>query len=167
MWFLSSAVPVFCADIPAPFEAEGLLGGPAPDFSLADIGGRMVSLSALRGRVVLLNFWGSWSPPSRDELPALDALYRRMRGRGLEVLAVSTDANPDLVRRFLSENPVSFPVLFDKGRALSRSSYKVFVVPTTFVIGRNGKVLKSHYGGRTWDSHELLKEIEEAVMSDQ
>ena len=162
-----SVFPAFGTDIPTPFEADRLVGRPAPDFSLKALDGRRVSLAALKGRVVLLNFWGTWSPPSRDELPRLEVLYRDLRTRGLEVLAVSTDTSLDHIRAFLRENPVSFPVVFDGGRTLSRGSYKVFVVPTTVVIGRNGAILRIYYGGRTWDSPEVLTEIEETVISEK
>jgi peroxiredoxin len=155
-----SVFPAFGTDIPTPFEADRLVGRPAPDFSLKALDGRRVSLSGLKGTLVLLHFWGAWSPPSKDELPRLEALYRLVKTRGLEVLAVSTDASPDRVEAFLREKPVSFPVVFDGGRTLSRGSYKVFVVPTTFVIGRNGAILRIYYGGQRWDSQVLLKEIE-------
>jgi peroxiredoxin len=160
MCLLSSALSALCADIPTPLEAEGLVGGLAPHFSLRDLDGRRVSLAELKGRVVLLNFWGIWSPSSRDELPRLEALYRLMSARGLEVLAVSTDTSPDRVEAFLRESPVSFPVVFEGGRTLSRVSYKVFVVPTTFVIGRSGVILRIYYGGQRWDSQEVRREIE-------
>jgi len=133
----------------------------APDFALSDLEGRAVRLSALRGKVVLVNLWTTWCPPCREEMPSMERLYRRLRGRGLELLAVSQD-DPDArskVEAFVSEVGVTFPVLLDPRREAGEA-YGVWGYPETFIVDREGRIVERVVGPRTWDAPEQVAAIE-------
>src|SRR6267378_433848 len=102
----------------AKLEAEDQRRASA-DFALQDLNGKQWKLSSLRGRVVLVNFWATWCPPCRKEMPDLDSLYSRFRKKGLVVLAIS-DEGADKVSPFLKEHKVAYPVLLDTDRAVSK-----------------------------------------------
>ncbi|MBS1234910.1 MAG: thiol:disulfide interchange protein, partial [Nitrospirae bacterium] len=75
----------------SPLNSDNIINSRAPDFTIKDLAGKNISLSAFKGKVVLLNFWATWCPPCRAEMPALNKLYREKKNRGLEIIAVSTD----------------------------------------------------------------------------
>jgi thiol-disulfide isomerase/thioredoxin len=86
----------------------------ALDFSLKDLKGKNYKLSDFKGKVILLNFWATWCPPCRYEMPLLDKLYKEYKKMGFEVVAVSLDSNPNNVTEYLKNNSVSFTILYDK-----------------------------------------------------
>mgnify|MGYP005834577397 CR=1 FL=1 len=152
-------LPVFLsASPPSPWDIEGLIGKKASDFNLKDVSGRVFNLSSLRGRVVILNFWATWCPPCRAEMPSLNNLYRELRNIGLEVVAVSTDRSVSPVREYLSKNPLDIKVLIDSDNRVSRQ-YKVFSIPTTFIIDRNGIIVERYLGEEDWTSSEIKKKV--------
>ena len=133
----------------------------APDFALGDLSGRTVRLSALRGKVVLVNVWTTWCPPCREEMPSMERLYQRLRDRGLELLAVSQDdaGTKDEVAPFVREVGVTFPVLLDPQREVG-SRYGVWGYPETFVVDREGRIVERVIGPRTWDAPEQVAAID-------
>ena len=131
----------------------------APEFTLKDLQGRSLSLSALKGKVVLLNFWATWCPPCKAEMPSMNKLYNDMKARGLEVIAISADNSPSAVREFLSKCRLDFLVLFDETKAVTRL-YHVFSMPTTFLIDRNGVIVEKFYGEEDWNDPAIRKKIE-------
>jgi peroxiredoxin len=139
---------------------EKLSGQKATDFTLKDINGKSVSLSSFKGKVVLLNFWATWCPPCRAEIPAMNKLNQLLKNKGLVILAVSTDRSVDDVKDFLSSVPVNFTVVTDEKLAVTRNLYKVFMVPTTFLIDKRGIIVKKYFGERNWTEPEIIKEIE-------
>jgi len=147
---------------PTPWEIDDIVGKKAPDFTLKDIDGRDVSLSSLRGRVVLINFWATWCPPCRSEMPSLNSLYKEYRGKGLVVLAISTDRRMSDVKDYVSKNTFEFQILLDPDMRVSRS-YKVFSIPTTFLIERNGVIIKRFLGEEDWGSPRIRNEIKKAL----
>ena len=120
-----------------PALAAAREGRPAPDFSAVTLDGRRVSLTSLRGKVILLNFWASWCGPCRGEMPALNAFYKARRAYGFEIVAISRDvpAQDETVRRLARD--VSFPVALDR-RAVYRGYGPIDALPTSFVIDRAG-----------------------------
>lgn len=134
---------------PAPWEIEELLDRAAPEFTLAGLDGREISLADYRGRVVLLNFWATWCGPCRKEMPVLDRLAADLGGRGLVVLGVSVDVGEKVIKRFLARRPVRFPIMQDQDDSVA-GSYKVFAYPTTFLIDRRGVVRRRYIGERDW-----------------
>lgn len=134
----------------------------AADFSLKDISGRTVSLSAMRGKVVILNFWATWCPPCVAEMPSLNKLYGHMKSRGLEVVAVSIDRSADDVKEFIGKKGFTFTVLVDDGRSIARR-YKVFSTPTTFLIDKNGNIVERFFGDYDWQDGEIRAKIEKLL----
>ena len=125
--------------------AANTLSGPAPGFALQSRDGEQVSLAALKGDVVMVNFWATWCVPCRQEMPHLQALYERYRGLGFELLAVNVEDNPEGARRWLEETPVTFPVLFDPKNQVSKL-YNVVAMPSTVLVGRDGTMRFIHHG---------------------
>ena len=145
-WIWQSAVPASATtggEIPAPRE-----GFPAPSIELARLNGERLKLADLRGQVVVVNFWASWCPPCRAEMPALERAYQAERERGLEILAVNTTYQDQLgaAQTFVSERGLSFPILLDRtGETANR--YRMRALPTTFFVDRAGVIRKVIVGG--------------------
>jgi len=131
-------------------------GDVAIDFSLPDLQGRQHSLP--KGDVVLLNFWATWCPPCRQELPSMAELHRRLAARGLKVVAVSIDQNRQELEGFVRENQLPFQVLHDQDAAVSRR-YGVFKYPESFLIDRQGKVRYHMIGAVDWMSAPVLRAL--------
>ncbi len=127
----------------------------APDLTLSDMGGRKVSLSSLKGKVVLLNFWATWCPPCREEMPTLESLYQTLKGRSdFILLAVDSSEKKEVVADFLKKNPYHFPVLLDVDGSVS-SEYSVSAIPTTYLIDTQGKIIAGTRGAFEWTKKEL------------
>lgn len=146
----------------SPLDSDTLINSRAPDFTLKDMAGKNVSLSAFKGKVVLLNFWATWCPPCRAEMPAFNKLYNEQKSRGFEVIAISTDRSVSSVKDFLEKHKVSFPVLFDGDRTAAKL-YRVFSMPTTFLIDRNGTIVEKFYGEYNWSEPETKGKIEKLL----
>ncbi|MFH2102486.1 MAG: TlpA disulfide reductase family protein [Chloroflexota bacterium] len=107
----------------------------APNFSLPNLDGDLISLSAQRGQVVVINFWATWCPPCRAEMPALQRIYSEYQDRGLIVLAINLTSQDRLnaINPFIQNNNLTFPILLDQEGIVSHL-YKVTALPTTFFI---------------------------------
>jgi peroxiredoxin len=116
-------------------------------FSLTGLDGKTYSLDGLRGKVVLLNFWATWCPPCRKEMPDLEKLYRELGPKGFVVLAVS-DEKRDVVERFLADKGYTFPILLDEGRKVN-TAFDVEGIPKSFLFGRDGKIVAQAIDMRT------------------
>ena len=139
---------------------KGDVDNMAPDFTLTNIRGEEVSLSQYRGKVVILNFWATWCPPCREEMPSMEALHQKYKDKGLVMLAVNVDENgAAAVKKFLQKTPYSFPILIDT-KNVAQKSYGVFRFPESFIIDRNGVVVEKIIGGRDWMSDGAFKLIE-------
>ncbi|MFH1382510.1 MAG: TlpA disulfide reductase family protein [Chloroflexota bacterium] len=112
-------------------------GQQAPDFQLKDVDGQVVSLSGLRGKPVLLNFWATWCPPCRSEMPLLQQTYEEWSAKGLVLLAVDIGESPATVKEFLSSNKLTLPVLLDS-QQLVAEQYRISLIPTTLFIDKDG-----------------------------
>lgn len=131
----------------------------APDFTLMNMQGEPVSLSQYRGKVVILNLWATWCPPCREEMPSMEGLYRKYKDQGLVILAVSADENgKKAVSQFLQRTPYSFPILLDSDSVV-QNAYGVFRFPESFIIDRNGIVVKKIIGGHNWMSGSTFELI--------
>jgi len=119
-----------------------LLGNPAPDFTLRDLENREVRLAGLRGKVVLLDFWGTWCGYCREALPTIELLHRAGHEKGLAVFGVDAEA-PELAREYLARYGYTLPSLVDQSDKVS-TSYRVNSWPTTVLIDRQGNV--AYYG---------------------
>jgi len=126
------------------------------DFTLAALDGKQYTLASLKGRIVLLNFWATWCPPCRKEMPDMEKLYRKYERAGLTVLAVS-DEKRETVEGFLTKNPYSFPVLLDSDRKV-HASFGVSGIPKSFIFDREGHLAAQAIDMRTEGQFvELLK----------
>ena len=138
-------------------------GKKAKDFTLKDLKGNDVSLSDYNGKVVLLNFWATWCPPCRSEMPSIEKLHKKYSDKGLVVLAVATDRKgEEIVKPFVDEKGLTFTVLIDSSADVS-DSYGVIGLPTTYVIGRDGTILEKEMGGADWFSKEIQAYFEELM----
>jgi peroxiredoxin len=117
------------------------------DFTLTDLNGMKWSLRALAGKVVLVNFWATWCPPCRKELPDLEALYRRFGSRGFVILAIS-DEDAAKVKPFVAEQKLTYPVLLDPGRKVNEL-FRVEGIPKSFIYDRSGKLVAQAIDMRT------------------
>src|ERR1700681_1264989 len=118
-----------------------------PEFTLKDLSGKTWTFSELRGKVVLVNFWATWCPPCRKEMPDLETLYGRFGSKGLVVLGIS-DEEAAKVEPFIRERKVSFPVLLDPGRKVNEM-FVVEGIPKSFVYDREGKLVAQSIDMRT------------------
>lgn len=138
------------------------VGEEAPNFQLRDLDGNMVSLSQLRGKVVLLNFWATWCGPCRIEMPAMERLYRSYSRKDFEILAVSTDPQGAAVTRpFQQEMGFTFPILHDAEYRIGLM-YGARSLPMTFMVDRQGIVRQKVPGARDWggpDARELIQAL--------
>jgi len=134
------------------------------DFTLSLLGGGNASLSSYKGKVVILNFWATWCPPCRVEMPSMETLYRRFNVQGLEILAVDIGEDASLVQQFISNNGYTFPVLLDTNNRIS-SIYGIEAIPTTFIIDREGKIVGRIVGSIMWDTPKVIAAIDALLKS--
>ncbi len=160
------AVTLLAALAPAPAAAERgelrpLKGAmTAADFAVGDLDGKPVRFAALRGRVVLLNFWATWCPPCRKEMPSMERLYQAYKDKGLVVVALSQDqASAQTVKAFTDALKLGFPVWHDRDGLVGRQ-YGIPGVPTTFLIGRDGRIAYRVLGEYDWDGDEAHRAVE-------
>jgi peroxiredoxin len=117
------------------------------DFTLTELGGKTWTLKELHGKVVVLNFWATWCPPCRKEMPDLEKLYQQFKDQGFVILAIS-DEDADKVRPFIAEQKVTYPILLDPGRKVNEL-FQIEGIPKTFVYDRNGKLVAQSIDMRT------------------
>jgi len=131
----------------------------AEDFTVALLHGEPLKLKEQRGKAVMINFWATWCPPCREEMPAMERLYRRHRERGFVLLAVSVDTDASLVRPFLEQHKLTFPVTLDAKMDLA-NTYGVRALPSSFLVDRHGYLTAVALGPRAWDNraaHALVE----------
>ncbi|BCG48593.1 Thiol:disulfide oxidoreductase related to ResA [Citrifermentans bremense] len=141
-------------------EVPAQEGAAAPDFTLQDLSGKQVQLSSLKGKVVLVNFWATWCPPCREEIPSMVKLNQVMQGKNFQMLAISVDeGGKQAVQEFFRQNGVSLPALFDTDGSVSRR-YGTTGVPETFIVDGKGIIRKKVIGGVDWSAPEVLQYLE-------
>ncbi len=130
------------------------------DFTLQDLSGKTWTRSALKGKVVLVNFWATWCPPCRKEMPDLERLYKEFGDRGFVVLAIS-DEDQSKVKPFIAQAGYSFPVLLDRGRKVN-DAYHIQGIPNSFLYDRQGKLVAQAIDMRT--RGQFLKMLAQAGL---
>ncbi|MGH7363036.1 MAG: peroxiredoxin family protein [Candidatus Methylomirabilales bacterium] len=149
-------------------EPQPTVGHAAPDFTAPDVHSRPIRLADFRGKhAVLLNFWATWCVPCRQEMPTMERAYREYKGRGLEILAVSIDVGhlpvvAAAVTQFMEELKLTFPALLDPEMEVARR-YRVFGIPITFLIDREGIIRAREAGFRDWTTPDSRGKLEELL----
>jgi peroxiredoxin len=154
--------PISAEDIKAVGLSTVKPGTRIMDFELEDLGGKRVKLSTLTGKVVFVNFWATWCPPCRAEMPSMERLHAQLKDKGLVVLAVDLQEGKREVEGFVRENKLSFTVLYDRNGSAG-SSYGVRSIPTTYIIDRDGTILAGRIGGQEWDDPKVVAFFDKLV----
>jgi peroxiredoxin len=130
----------------------------AADFTLKDIDDNVHRLSDYRGKVVIVNFWATWCPPCRFELPSMEKLWQVIQKEDVVMLAINIGEDADTIFTFTSDYPVTFPLLMDRDSAVIKQ-YPVLGIPTSFVIDSNGRIIYRAVGTREWDDKTIIQQI--------
>lgn len=131
------------------------IGAAAPDFTVQDAQSS-VTLSQLHGQIVVLNFWATWCAPCVEEIPSLVEMQRRMKGRGITVLAVSVDVDGGAYRQFVKDHNVNLLTVRDPS-GKSNQLYGTFKFPETYVIDRNGVMRRKFIGAVDWTAPDVVE----------
>ena len=123
-------------------------------FTLKDLDGNSHNLADYKGKVVFLNFWASWCPPCREEMPAMQKMYVSWDKNKYVMLAINTGEDKRTVKEFAGKNGYTFPILLDKDGRVART-YKITGIPTTFIIDGEGKVVSKIVGARDWTEADI------------
>lgn len=125
----------------------------APDFTLKDLQGNRISLRDLRGKVIFLNFWATWCPPCRLEMPTMEELHKEFGSQGLVILAVNHREDAEEIKPFYGQHQLTFTALLDEeGKVFDL--YSAWSLPTTFLINRSGEIVGRVVGYRDWHSEQ-------------
>lgn len=128
----------------------------APNFVLNDIDGDQYQLSEYRGQVVIINFWATWCPPCRDEMPSMQRAWEQLEQEGIYMLGINVGEDEDTIFQFTADYPVEFPLLMDSDSSVI-NQWPVRGLPTTFVVDPKGQIIYRAIGGRAWDEPALLE----------
>jgi peroxiredoxin len=147
-----------------PFQELSLFRPPkatrAPDFAVPNLAGGTIALQEHRGSVVFLNFWATWCAPCKEEMPSMERLYRRFKGRGFTILAISLDSgNVGKVAAFVKALDLTFPIGLDLKLEVA-NRYAIRGLPGSFLIDRSGEVVAVAIGPRDWDSRPAYAVVE-------
>lgn len=138
------------------------VGALGPDFTLKDLKGADWQLNSLKGKVILLNFWATWCPPCKKEVPSIEKLSRLLKKENFLVVAVSVDQDPARLKDFIKKNKITFLVLNDETQAAA-TKYLVRGIPTNFIIGKGGVIVFKEVGSRDWATDEQVKYFKELI----
>lgn len=127
----------------------------APDSELKDMDGELHKMSDYRGKPVIVNFWATWCPPCRAELPSMNRAWAKVKDEGIEMLAVNMGENEDMIFPFTGDHPIDFTILLDQTGQYALD-WRVKGLPTTFVVNPDGQVVYQAVGGREWDDDRIL-----------
>lgn len=128
-----------------------------PDFTFKTLDGRELRLSALRGKAILVNFWATWCPPCKEEMPIFEKEYKRCKDMGFEVLAVNMDSSEGSLEKFLKENRYSFSIVRPSGDF--EKELKLIGFPTSYLLDKEGKIYRIRLGVY----RELEKDLKELL----
>ena len=144
------------------FSAELLTALPGkpepPGFKLPNMDGKMVDLKHYRGQPVIINFWATWCPPCREELPSMNRAWAKIKDEGIAMVAINVGEGEDTIFAFTGDYPIDFDLLLDiSGEIIAK--WPIKGLPTTFVLDADGRLVYRAIGGREWDSDELLDKV--------
>lgn len=154
LWFFGLAVIVFQTGCYSGSRPQHI-GSVAPDFTVQD-SDRRVTLSDLRGQVVVIHFWATWCSGCVEEIPSLVRMQQRMKNKGVTVVAVSIDEDGDAYHQFLKEYGINFVTVRDPAKRVS-ALYGTFLFPETYIIDRKGVLRRKFIGVADWNSVEIVE----------
>ena len=139
-----------------PSTTAVVAGEMSPNFQLEDTKGNTVTLSELRGKVVMVNFWATWCPPCIEEMPSMERLYKFMADEDFVMLAINTEQNGrNVVTEFLKKSPYTFPILYDD-KGVTQKLYGVYKFPESFIVGKDGTVVEKIIGPLDWSNPKTV-----------
>jgi cytochrome c biogenesis protein CcmG/thiol:disulfide interchange protein DsbE len=134
----------------------GQAGTKAPNFSLKDGNGKTIELKKLQGKVVVVNFWATWCPPCKAEIPGFLEVYQQYKSKGLEIVGISLDQSGwDVVKPFVAKAKITYPVVVGDG-TLANAYDGIEAIPTTFIVDKKGNIIKKHVGYMSKDDLKKL-----------
>jgi thiol-disulfide isomerase/thioredoxin len=140
-------------------EKLGFFVFPAPvdvgDFTVETLGGGSSTLSSAKGKIVLLNFWATWCPPCRAEMPSIEALWKKTKGKAFTVFAISVGEEKATVKAFIDEQKISYPIFLDPTGRLG-AAFNASSIPTTYIMDKTGKAIAGVQGSREYDGPEVM-----------
>jgi peroxiredoxin len=159
---------LFVILIPSLTLADSQLSGmikqpPAPDFKLPDLAGRIHTLEDYRGKPIIINFWATWCPPCRAELPSMNRAWKKISG-DIAMIAVNVGEDEETIKRFMQDYPIEFQVLLDKD-TVSLHQWPISGLPTSFVVNTDGIIYYQAVGEREWDNEQLLQKVKYLIQS--
>ncbi|MDR1869382.1 MAG: TlpA family protein disulfide reductase [Treponema sp.] len=134
------------------------------DFTLPLSDGGKATLSSYKGKVVILNFWATWCPPCRAEMPSMETMYQHFNKQDLVMLAVDVGEDALIVKRFIHNGGYTFPVLLDSDKKVS-SVYGINAIPTTYIIDREGMIVGRIIGSIMWDKPKVIAAFDALLKS--
>lgn len=137
----------------------------APDFTLKDLEAQSVTLSSLKGKVIFINFWGTWCQYCRVEMPSIQRMYDQLKHKDFEILAVSVNDTPAAAKSYIKQNSFTFPVLLDLEYKASQM-YGIRGFPTTYLVDKKGNLIGKLVGSKEWDSPEVMKVLTTVINHD-
>lgn len=143
------------AQMPHPIE----IGDRAPEFTLPALTSQSVRLRDYRNRVLVLNFWATWCPPCVEETPSLEGFAERVRPAGIDVIGVSVDQDEPILRKFVADHRIAYPILRDPGQVIA-SSYGTNKFPETYILDRDGRVAEKIIGAINWQDPRIIRFVE-------
>jgi cytochrome c biogenesis protein CcmG/thiol:disulfide interchange protein DsbE len=158
--FLALAVATFLAGCSSSPDSSSGATQPAPQFSFSSLEGKTVAMKDLANKVVVVDFWATWCAPCREEIPHLNRLYAELKGKGFEIVGVSMDhEGADVVKEFAKELRIEYPIVMGDERD-AEAFGGILGLPTTFIIDRNGNIVKKYIGlPPAADMERVIKEL--------
>jgi len=131
---------------------------PAPDFKLLDADEKEHTLADYKGKPVIVNFWATWCPPCRKEIPSMNRAWHKIKDEDIAMVAINVGENADEVFAFTAEYPIDFTVLLDDVGKVS-GMWPIQGLPTTFILDTEGNLVYQAIGGREWDEDKILDQV--------
>ena len=130
------------------------------DFKVTNLAGAEKSRASVKGKIVLLNFWATWCPPCKEEIPSIEALSKSMKGKNFEVFAVNLGDDAATVKSFVAERNLTFPIYLDPKNLLSRT-YASQGIPTTYLLDKDGRFIAGMVGGYNYSNPDFISLLDE------
>ena len=153
------ALMVFLTNTYAYEQLSPLVNTPdAPDFLLRDMKENIYELEDYQGKPVIVNFWATWCPPCRKEMPSMNRAWKKLKNEGIEMIAINIGEDEESIKAFTNEYPIDFKILLDEsGEELE--NWSIRGLPTTYILDPEGRIVYQAVGGREWDNDKLLDKI--------